>query len=89
MKKKLGTLLHCVATGVYALCLFFVIQFVLEVMKGYQILPYIKDYWISFGGAREVFSDGLVAVIVARMIDLYARRLNPTYARARGWPKLD
>lgn len=89
LKRRLGTFLHCFATGAYVVALFSLIQVVLEVWKGFQLMPYIKDYWISFGGAREVVSIGLVSLIVGRLIDLYSKRLNPIYARARGWTKFD
>lgn len=88
-RRRLGTFLHCFATGAYVVFLFSTIQVVLELWKGFELLPYIKDYWISFGGAREVVSIGLVSLVVGRLIDVYSKRLNPVYARARGWTRFD
>lgn len=85
LTKAAGTLLHCLATTAYLVALLMVFEFVLEIWKGVQLLRFIGDWWITFGGSREVLATGILAVIVGRIIDLGARALNRRFARARGW----
>ena len=51
-----GIVLHSVATAIYIFAITHAIMIILEVWKGFTILPYLKNYWLSFGGAREVVS---------------------------------
>ena len=86
-KKIFGTILHVVATQFYLL--FIAILFVtwMEVWKGIELLHKIRNAWFTFGGAREMIAYALICFVIGRLIDVYAKKLNPHFKHnpERGW----
>ena len=90
LRRRGGTALHFLATFCYIAFTGGVIVVALEIMKGFEILPYIKDPWLSFGGARESFSLTILVLAAGIALDRYAKKLNPKLKREqRGWPYYD
>ena len=73
----MGITLHSLATACYIMCISLMLFLILEVWKGVEILPYLKNFNLAFGGAREVTIEAIVMVIVGRLIDLASRRVYP------------
>ena len=87
VQHKLGMVLHVVATQFFILFIAILFLTWMEVWKGVELLQKVRNVWFSFGGARELIGYAVICLIVGRVIDVYARRLNP-YLRnnpERGW----
>ena len=86
-RQMLGTALHVVATQFFLL--FMAIGFLtwMEVWKGVELLQKVRNAWFTFGGARELLGYAVLAFVVGRLIDVYAKRLNPRlkHQPERGW----
>lgn len=86
-KLRLGTALHVVSTQFYLLFIAILMLTWMEVWKGVELLQKVRNAWFTFGGARELIAYALIALIVGRLIDVYAKRLNPRLKHnpERGW----
>ena len=75
------------ATQFFLLFLAFLVLTWMEVWKGVELLQKVRNAWFSFGGARELIGYALVFFVVGRLIDVYAKRLNPRlkHSPERGW----
>ena len=76
-KRYIGVFLHSLATAFYILGISLAILLVLEVWKGIEILPYLKNFYLAFGGAREVIIEAIVMVLVGGGVDWASRRVYP------------
>lgn len=86
-KLRIGTALHLVATQFYLLFIAILFLTWMEVWKGVELLQKVRNAWFSFGGARELIAYALIVFVVGRLIDVYARQLNPRLKHnpERGW----
>ena len=85
-RHKTATVLYILSTWLYILFVGFLIMIFLEVWKGMELLAFINDYWFSFGGVREVVATAIFCVVAGRILDVYAKRLNPRLKNTwRGW----
>ena len=86
-KLRLGTALHLIATQFYLLFIAILFLTWMEVWKGVELLQKVRNAWFSFGGARELIAYALIAFVVGRLIDVYAKQLNPRLKHnpERGW----
>lgn len=76
-KRCIGITLHSLATACYILGISLFILLVLEVWKGIEILPYLKNFYLAFGGAREVTIEAIAIVIIGKFINMASRRVYP------------
>lgn len=83
MKRKIGILLHGIATTFYMLAILMGLMIFLEWMKALEILYYIEDKTIAYGGAREVILTGLVFAVIGRVINGISKKIYP---RLHGGP---
>ena len=78
--------LYMLSTWLYIFSVGFLIMILLEVWKGMELLAFINDYWFSFGGVREVVATAILCAVAGRVLDVYAKRLNPRLRNTwRGW----
>ena len=86
-KLRLGTALHLIATQFYLLFIAILFLTWMEVWKGVELLQKVRNAWFSFGGARELIAYALIVFVVGRLIDVYAKQLNPRLKHnpERGW----
>ena len=85
-RPKTAIVLYMLSTWLYIFFVAFLLMIFLEVWKGMELLAFISDYWFSFGGVREVTAAAILCVVVGRILDVYAKRLNPRLKNTwRGW----
>jgi hypothetical protein len=85
-RPKTAKVLYMLSTWLYMFFVGFLIMIFLEVWKGVELLAFINDYWFSFGGVREVVATAILCVVAGRILDIYAKRLNPHLKNTwRGW----
>lgn len=79
MKKASGHGLFILATLLYALCVFFIIMFFLEIWKAWDLIDYyhIKDLFFAYRGAGDVALSALLSAVLARLADYYAKKIYP------------
>lgn len=79
MKKGLGTSIYIAATFCYAVCVFYIMMLVLELWKAQELLDYlhVQDLTVAYNGAYEVTLSGLLAWVLGKLLDIYAKKLNP------------
>lgn len=76
-KRYIGITLHSLATACYMLGISLAIFLILEVWKGIEILPYLKNLYLAFGGAREVTIEAIIIVIIGKFINMASRWVYP------------
>jgi hypothetical protein len=85
-RPKTAIVLYMLSTWLYIFFVGFLIMIFLEVWKGIELLAFINDYWFSFGGVREVVATAIICLVAGRILDVYAKRLNPRLKNTwRGW----
>jgi hypothetical protein len=86
-RQTAGMILHVVATQFFLLSLAIVFLTWMEVWKGVELLQKVRNAWFSFGGARELLGYVVLSFIIGRVIDVYAKQLNPRLKHnpERGW----
>ncbi|MDP6428037.1 MAG: hypothetical protein QF393_08470 [Rhodospirillales bacterium] len=85
-RPKTAMVLYVLSTWLYIFFVAFLLMVLLEVWKGIELLAFINDYWFSFGGLREVIAYAILCLVVGRILDVTAKRLNPRLKFAwRGW----
>ena len=79
MRKISGHGLFILATLLYALCVFFIIMFFLEVWKAQELLNYfyIKNLVFAYRGASDVAISAVLSAVLAKIADHYAKKVYP------------
>lgn len=80
-KRRLGIFLHGVATLFYILALLMGIMVFLEWMKALEILYYITDKTIAYGGVREVILTGLAFAVAGKVVNSISKKIYPRLHR--------
>jgi len=86
-RRAAGMILHVIATQFYLLFLAICLLTWMEVWKGVELLQKVRNIWFTFGGARELIGYAVLAFLIGRIIDVYAKRLYPKLKHnpERGW----
>jgi uncharacterized membrane protein YhfC len=86
-RQKLGMVLHVIATQFFLLAIAIGLLTWMEIWKGVELLQKVRNAWFTFGGARELLGYIVLAFIIGRLIDVYAKQLNPRLKHnpERGW----
>ena len=86
-RQILGMTLHVIATQFFLLAIAIGFLTWMEIWKGVELLQKVRNAWFTFGGARELLGYVVLAFIVGRLIDVYAKQLYPRLKHnpERGW----